>query len=194
MYQTISGVLSDGRFHELLLGFDEEVAEAVRAAGCLNCGAVLHSATFPRKPRGLAVGLGSEHCRRLSFCCAAEGCRQRATPPSLRFLGRKVYLGAVVVLVSAMRCGPTPARMRQLHRLFGVSRRSVARWRAWWSQRFGQSAFWKAAAGAFMPPVAKEDLPASLLSRFAGDTEHQLTLLLRFLAPITGGARMMSAV
>ena len=194
MYQTMSGVLRDGRFHELLLGFDAEVAATVRAAGCLTCGAVLHSATFPRKPRGLPADLRVEHCRRLSFCCAAEGCRQRVTPPSLRFLGRKVYLGAMVVLVSAMRCGPTPSRMRPLRSVFGVSRRTVARWRVWWSQSFAQSAFWKAAAGAFMPPVAKADLPASLLSRFAGDAEHQLTSLLRFLAPITGGARMMSVM
>jgi len=34
------------------------------------------------------------------FCCAVDGCRSRATPPSLRFLGRKVYLAAIVVLVA----------------------------------------------------------------------------------------------
>jgi hypothetical protein len=194
MYQTMSGVLNDVRFHERLLRLDEDLSAAVRAAGCPNCGAVLHSATFPRKPRGLTAGLDDEHCRRLSFCCAAEGCRQRSTPPSLRFLGRKVYLGAMVVLVSAMRCGPTPTRMRQLQSLFGVSRRTVARWRVWWSRSFAQSDFWKVAAGAFVPQVARADLPAALLMRFAGDAEHQLTSLLRFLAPITGGARMMSAL
>jgi hypothetical protein len=34
--------------------------------------------------------LGPEHNRRYSFCCAVDGCRSRATPPSLRFLGPKV--------------------------------------------------------------------------------------------------------
>lgn len=194
MYQTMSGVLSDARFHQLLLGFDEDLAAAVRASGCPGCEAILHSATFPRKPRGLPAGLGPEHHRRLSFCCAADGCRRRATPPSLRFLGRKVYLGAMVVLVSAMRCGPTPARMRQLHSLFGVSRRTVARWRSWWSESFADGVFWKAAAGAFMPPVARVDLPVSLLQRFAGDADRPLIALLRFLAPITGGTRMMRAM
>ena len=36
------------------------------------------------------------------------------TPPSVRFLGRKVYLGAVVILISAMRQGPTPRRFLEL--------------------------------------------------------------------------------
>jgi len=31
---------------------------------------------------------------RFSFCCARDGCRTRKTPPSFRFLGRKVYLAA----------------------------------------------------------------------------------------------------
>ncbi|NLS97786.1 MAG: hypothetical protein GXX96_37065 [Planctomycetaceae bacterium] len=38
-----------------------------------------------------------------------DGCRKRTTPLSVRFLGRKVYLGAVVVLVAAMRQGPSPS-------------------------------------------------------------------------------------
>ena len=45
------------------------------------------------------------------------------TPRSVRFLGRKVYLGAVVILISAMREGPTPRRVHELARLFGVDRR-----------------------------------------------------------------------
>jgi hypothetical protein len=187
-------VLSDVRFHELLLAFDEELSASVRAGGCPRCQATLHSARYARKPRGMPAGLGEEYCQCLSLCCAQEGCRKRATPPSLRFLGRKVYLGALVVLISAMRCGPTSARIAQLQRLIGVSRRTVQRWRQWWSQVFTQSAFWRATRAAFMPPVEAAGLPASLLMRFAGDAEHQLTSLLRFLAPITGGARMMSAV
>jgi hypothetical protein len=41
--------------------------------------------------------LGREHDQRFSFCCAVDGCRSRATPPSLRFLGPKVYIAAIVV-------------------------------------------------------------------------------------------------
>lgn len=187
-------VLSDAQFHELLLAFDMDLSASVRAEGCPRCRAALHSARYARKPRGVPAGLSEEYCQCLSLCCSRQGCRKRATPPSLRFLRGKVYLGALVVLISAMRCGATPARIAQLQELIGVSRRTVQRWRQWWSQIFAHSMFWRTAAGAFMPPVETADLPASLLSRFAGDAEDQLISLLRFLAPITGGARMMSVV
>jgi hypothetical protein len=93
MHQAMATVLQDVRFHELLLRFDQDLAAAVRAGGCASCQAVLHSARYARKPRGVPEGLGPQYCQCLSLCCARDGCRQRATPPSLRFLGRKVYLG-----------------------------------------------------------------------------------------------------
>ena len=36
--------------------------------------------------------------RRFSLCCGRDGCRHRATPPSVRFLGGRVYVGAVVIV------------------------------------------------------------------------------------------------
>ena len=84
-------LLADAKFHELLLAFDRDLAKAARAAGCARCGGGLHSARFRRKPRGGPAGHGEEHNRRFSFCCASDLCRRRATPPSFRFLGRKVY-------------------------------------------------------------------------------------------------------
>ena len=98
--------------------------------------------------------LSPEYGWRLSFCCARRDCRKRATPPSLRFLGRKVYLGAVVVLIAALRCGPTPARMRHLEELVGVNRRTVGRWRRWWCEELIDTPFWRAASGTVMPPAA----------------------------------------
>jgi hypothetical protein len=125
----------------------------------------------------------------LSFCCAVDGCRARATPPSLRFLGRKVYLGAVVVLAETMRQGPTAARVRQLTELVGASRRILARWRARRPSAFVASRFWKAVSAAFMPPVDQRRLPASLLKRFAGDGAAKLVAL----GPISGGSTMHAA-
>jgi hypothetical protein len=126
---------------------------------------------------------------RYSLCCADEECRKRVTPPSLRFLGRKVYLGAVVVVVAAMmRHGASPARMRVLREHLGVSRRTVERWRVWWTTAFAEGPFWKAAAASFLPAVEVARLPASLLERFLGNEEERLILLLRLLGPITGGA------
>ena len=104
-----------------------------------------------------------------------------------------VYLGAVVVLAETMQQGPTAARVRQLTELVGASRRTLARWRAWWRSAFVASRFWKAASATFMPPVDQGRLPASLLERFAGGDAAKLIALLRWLGPITGG-RAMHAV
>jgi hypothetical protein len=194
MHQTLTTVLNDARFHELLLQLDQDLAAPVRAGGCPTCSAVLHSAPFTRKPRGVQVRLSREHRQRLSFCCAKDGCRQRATPPSLRFLGRKVYLGGLVVLISALRCGPTPTRLTQLQGLVGVSRRTVLRWRRWWREVFTQSVFWRAVCADFMPPVETAELPASLLVRFVGQVPEQLNALLRFLAPATAGTSAVRAL
>ena len=59
-------------------------------------------------------GYPKPQCFRLSFCCDRDGCRKRATPPSVRFLGPKGLLGVIVILISAMRQGPTPRRVREL--------------------------------------------------------------------------------
>jgi hypothetical protein len=181
----VAAVLAEGRLYAVLKHFDEDLAAEQRAGGCPRCGAALHWASYPRKPRGFVGRLDPEYGRRLSFCCAREDCRKRATPPSLRFLGRKVYLGAVVVLICALRCGPTPARMRYLEELVGVSRRTVARWRRWWCEELVDTPFWRAAGSTLMPPVQRAQLPASLLERFAGSALEQLLALLRFIAPIT---------
>lgn len=185
MYQRLLG---DAAFYRLLLRFDEDLAAAERPKGCWLCGKKLDVSDFPRKPRGLALDLGDRFAERLSFCCADRSCRKRRTPPSLRFLGRKVYLGATVVLISAMRCGANPKRMRHLHELVGVSRHTVSRWRKWWTETLPTSRFFSGACGTLIPPVNIAELPASLLERFAGSIEERLILLLRWLSPVTCGS------
>ena len=187
MYQA---VLADARFHEQLLVFDCDLSAIARAAGCGHCGGALHAAPFGRKPRGGPAGLGQDYTRRFSFCCAVDGCRKRNTPPSLRFLGRKVYLATVVTLISAMLHGTTPARLTRLSSLPGIDRRTLARWRVWWRATFTEGAFAQLAKARFMPPLDIASLPASLLDRFAGDPGERLIALLRFLIPLTGGATM----
>ena len=108
LYATL---LAETRFHELLLAIDRDLADACRAEGCELCGGRLHSARYPRKPRGRTCRLGPEHDQRFSFCCAVEGCRGRETPASVRFLGRRVYLAAIVVLIAILRDGVTDPRM-----------------------------------------------------------------------------------
>jgi hypothetical protein len=151
---------------------------------------VLHSARYLRKPRGRPCLLGPEHDLRFSFCCAVDGCRRRGTPPSLRFLGRKVYLAAIVVLISILRHGVSASRMQRLSGVISIDRRTVERWRTWWRNTFAASPFWRSARAAFMPPVDQERLPASLIERFTGDDIARLVALLRFIGPITGGKAM----
>jgi hypothetical protein len=186
-------VLADAKFHEQLLVFDRDLAAAARAARCWLCGGALHSASYDRKPRGYPGGLCREYAERFSFCCAVDGCRKRTTPPSLRFLGRKVYLATVVTLISAMLHGTTPARLARLSVVPEIDRRTLTRWRAWWRSTFTDSRFAPIAAATFMPPLQIAGLPVSLLDRFAGGLEQQLTGLLRFLGPLTGGASAMRA-
>lgn len=181
---------ADIRFHDLLLACDQDLADTCRAEGCELCGGRLHSARYPRKPRGRACRLGPEHDLRFSFCCAVDGCRSRETPASLRFLGRRVYVAAIVVLIAILRHGATDARMERLSEVVSVDRRTVERWRSWWRRIFTATPFWQVARAQLMPPVDQAHLPASLLDRFAGDGVEQLAALLRFLGPVTGGAGM----
>ena len=96
------------------------------------------------------------------------------TPASLRFLGRRVYLGLIVVLVPVLRHGASPTRVRRLRELVGVSRRTVERWRRWWCSEFVQTPFWRLARGRFAQPVTYAALPRSLLERFVGDAAGKL--------------------
>ena len=182
MYQTL---LTDSSLYTILLKLDQDLAAECRKAGCF-CGGPLHSAIYPRKPRGSPDDVEEDYNWRYSFCCALEGCRRRCTPASFRFLGRKVFVSAVVVLVCALRDGATPKRMAKLREIVGVSRRTVERWREWWRHGFVRSPFWKAARGRLREPVDKDSLPRSLLNAFPGENgKIILSAFLRFILPLT---------
>lgn len=185
MYQAL---LRDSSFFDLLLRFDRDLAEAARRAGC-GCGGALHRAFYERKPRGAPVGAGPEQSIRFSYCCGVEGCRRRVTPASLRFLGRKVFFGIVVLLVPVLKDGPSEQRLQLLCTEFAVSLRTLRRWIRWWRETFAASRFWLASQGRFARPVARQALPCSLLLAFEGPAEVASRVLgvLRFLAPITTG-------
>ena len=179
-------LLRDASFWLFLFSVDQDLAETTRQEACL-CGGRLHRANYPRKSRGGPDKLPEEYGCRLSFCCDRDGCRKRATPPSVRFLGRKVYLGAVVILVAAMRQGPSPCRVRELSRLFGADRRTIARWQVFWREHVPQTPFWRIARGHLAPADANDVLPRSLTEVFLrqGDLREGWKKLLRFLSPIT---------
>ena len=178
-------LLREASFWSFLFELDHHLAETCRQQGC-SCGGQLHSARYPRKPRGGCENLPQSYSSRFSFCCDRDGCRKRTTPPSVRFLGRKVYLAAVVVLVAAMRQGPSPRRVRELTDLFGADRRTIVRWRVFWQEHFPQTPFWKLARGRFAR-LALVELPRALLEAFVQrkDSREDWQRLLEFLSPIT---------
>jgi hypothetical protein len=154
--------LSSPSFLLLLLTIDRDLAEKVRSAGC-PCGGTLHSANYPRKPRGGPPCPDPAFSLRHSFCCDVDGCRCRSTPPSVRFLGRRVYLGVLVVLITAMRQGPTPKGYAELRDRFGVDRRTIARWQAWWKEFFPGTNFWKGAKARCARLPSPAEYPQALV-------------------------------
>lgn len=180
-------------FWLFLFSIDQDLAQSARLKAC-PCGGRLHSANYPRKPRGSAEDLPKSYDYRLSFCCDRDDCRKRVTPPSVRFLGRKVYLAAVVILVSAMRQGPTPRRVAELSKLFGADRRTITRWQVFWREDFPRTSFWKVQRARLVPIIEVVNLPLSLLEAFlrSDDPAQDWGRLLRFLSPITiaGGLRI----
>ena len=174
-------ILQDPSFFRLLQRADEELASETHARGC-TCGGVLHRADYPRKPRACPSEVRADFEVRFSFCC--NRCRRRTTSMSVRFLGRRVYLGLVVVLTSSRPAGQRSTTAKLSEEL-DIPMRTLERWRQWWRQQLPLTPLWQAACARFMPPVDTTLLPTSLLERFTGNAAEALLRLLIFLSPIT---------
>ena len=174
-------------FYEFLLRIDEDLAAETQAGACRRCGNALHKNRYQRKPRGgglIVLGKGPH----FHFSLSCSKCHKRHAPASVRFLGRRVYLAATVVMAGAVRSGLTGRCAAQLTECLCVPMSTIKRWLAWWQQDFVKSLFWKNARARFMPPVSTAALPVSLLGRFKGpDLPSQLVALLGFLATPSEG-------
>lgn len=188
MYTTL---LADATLYAALLAIDQDLGATAQAEGCRRCPGRLHHGDYPRKARGGPATLPAAYDSRVSFCCAR--CRKRVTPPSVRFLGRRVYLGVVVMLACVLRQGPTPTRLARLREVLGVSGDTLRRWHRWWGTAFVRTAFWKAARARFAQPVDDADLPRDLLGRFGAEPRGQVIAVLRFLSPLTTAATTIAA-
>ncbi len=178
--------LTDSRFYRFLFQIDQDIATDVQRGGCLHCGGSLHVSCYPRKPRGIGSAWDESYDYRLSFCCAEDDCRRRVTPPSVRFLGRKVYLGVMVVLITAMAHGLTPERRKLLIEELDLCTQTLCRWRKWWREIFPLSRCWRAQKGNFMPPIEPDEFPGAVLGRLNGkDLRLRLCRFLLLLAPMT---------
>lgn len=160
--------LFDARLWAFLVRIDEDAAAGCQANGCPYCGGKLHSASYARKPRGIPRALLANP-RRLSFCCAEEGCRRRTRPPSVLYFGRRVYLGLIFLFATA-KSHQIRGLQQSLCEEFGFCERTLKRWRLWWRRMFVQTSAWRTLRSFFVPPVAVAVLPASLIERLRGGT------------------------
>ena len=160
---------ADEAFFQGLRQIDFELFRQTKSKPCPLCGGPLDTSHIPRKPRGA----GENECQRFSLCCRREGCRHRVTPPSLRFLGRKVYSAWVVVLV--LEFG------RDLGLAKIVTRRTLTRWRQFWRGQLSEtSAFMRWARGQLPPGAQPTALPGALLTHFGFPATASWVLVLRF--------------
>ena len=174
------------KFWQQLRETDEAIAARVARAGCPHCDGRLHRGDYPRKPRGGAIAVVAEDAeRRISLCCDREGCRRRATPPSVRFLGRKVYVGAAIVIASVAAL--LTASISETRRETGIPTRTLRRWGGWWRVGFGGSLYLERMRGRFVPPLEVAALPWSLIERLSATVDDETTLsrCLAFVAPVT---------
>jgi hypothetical protein len=163
-----------------LFAFDTAIAEAVRAGGCPHCGARLHRASYPRKPRGVPAEHEEQFAVRLSLCCGRDGCRKRATPPSVRFLGPKVYVGIIVVIGSALMQLVVAAKDKLVA---SAPRRTVRRWLDEFWPSLPSTAAYQQVAGYLPVPVARSSAPLSWLGETL-DVERARQVL-QLLCPLT---------
>lgn len=186
-------------FFEGLTAIDRAIVERAAQQPCPDCGGPLHRGDYPRKPRGGRIAAAAEaFSRRFSLCCGREGCRHRATPPSVRFLGRRVYVGAVVIVASAVVL--TAMAASAALRATGVPARTTRRWLRWWRGPFTASAPFAELSARLVPAPERQRLPLALLERFeAVEATAPVAKLLTWLAPITtmsspDGSRWVRAV
>jgi hypothetical protein len=173
-------------FFVMLEQADERTVERAVAEGCAVCGGPLHHADFVRKPRGALIAPeGEEFVKRFSLCCGREGCRKRRTPPSLRFLGRRVYLGVVVIVASLVAQAHGAARV--IRQKTGVPARTVRRWLSWWGGTFIRTEVF-VAIRARLVGVDESKLPASIVERLPGSRTEQVRTMLDLLWPLTAGS------
>ena len=167
--------LAPASLFKLLFRIDVALAAEVQAAGCPHCAGPLHQARYVRKPRG-GPELPEEYCIRHGLCCGH--CRRRTLPPSVLFLGRKVYWGATVVGVAALRQrDPRSWSAAKLKAVLGVWWTTVKRWLRWWREDFPSSRAWRSFRGRVGPQLRDDDLPACVLEAIASPMRLRSLLL-----------------
>lgn len=182
----LSELLQKVSLFYLLHCIDADLAKQQQQERCPHCGGPLHQANYQRQAWGKPGSIPDEYLIRHSLCCGREGCRHRTLPPSCIYLGRKVYWAGIVLVVMALRQRrPEGASARQIMDQFGISRKTLLRWMAYFREVFPHTAQWQCLRGRLSALVRDDELPGSLLEYFlsqAPGAEQGLVKCLRFLA------------
>ena len=181
---TYLSLITNPIFFLFLLKIDKDIAKLIQEGRCIYCGEKLDAAHFRRKEGfGIPKNCGDDCLIRFSFCCRKDGCRRRATAPSLRFLPGKSYLTVIISLMSIMTHGATKDRLRKLEEELKISPQTIMKWRKWWREDFFKSDYWKVQKGYHSLMIKGEDFLSSLLENFIGkDSFAGLTSFLGFLS------------
>ena len=177
---------SNARAWAFLKRVDAAEAALCRSAGCRRCGGALHSATYPRKPHGLASSLRGD-ARRFSFCCA--DCRRRVTPPSARFFGRRFRVAPLFVMVNALMLAGG-AGVEGLACKWGIPVLTLRRWRRWWRETFPATRPWRWKRGELAVPGGDAPLVCVLRAMRGRSLRSRLLRSLIWLLPWTGSCAL----
>ena len=182
-------LLTDARFHNILFDLDRLIAEQVRQELCRSCHGNLHQSHFPRKPRGVPEGTDPDYATRFSYCCGTDGCRKRFTPPSMRFLSRKVYSSVVILLIFLLKPETDESRIETINQLLGttLSVETLRRWRHFWTKDLPKTHTWRRL------PVHQshsQTLPMSLLALFHETGKQSVIMGLKLMLPLSAGMHL----
>ena len=180
--------IGDTMLFRNLFAIDKELAEKCRRNGCQqpDCGGPLHKSFYTRKPRGETCNIPDAYNERMSFCCG--WCRKRQLPQSCLFFGRRVYWGAVVILITSAAQGVKKHKITELSITFGMTPKTIRRWITYFTQTFPYTKQWHRLRGRLHVAVCSTLLPLSLVQHFMpNDTSHTLDALCQCLKFLTSG-------
>jgi hypothetical protein len=179
-------LLQKSSFFHLLYRIDQSLLEQQQEKQCPYCGGPLYQAHYLRKPRGGPDNIPEDYLVRFSLCCGREECRKRTMPKTCRFMGRRVYWAAVILIVMALRQRRNNSvSAGKLQKLFNISRNTLKSWFRYFRATFPQSSTWQVIRGMVQPTVKNSALPGALFWLFFQNThnaEEALLQCLRLLA------------
>ena len=182
----LTELVQTSNLFSLLHRIDIDLATQQQQSGCPFCGGPLHYSTYQRQPRGGPSDLPDKYLTRFSLCCGREDCRRRTLPPSVLFMGRRVYWGSVILVILTLRqSNPQETSKAMLMRLFDVSRLTINRWFSYFNEVFPTNQQWRVLRGRIGFLDQQIGMPGSVLNYFIKSSkkaEDGLVKCLRFLS------------